>query len=49
MNKNKRRGFTIIELVIVIAVIAVLMAVLIPTFVTLVKKSKLSNDQAQVT
>lgn len=34
---NAKRGFTLVELSIVIAVIAVLAAVLIPTFVTLVK------------
>lgn len=39
MNYNKKRGFTIVELVIVIAVIAILAAVLIPTFSGLVDKS----------
>lgn len=37
---NKKRGFTIVELVIVIAVIAILAAVLIPTFSGTVKKAK---------
>ena len=32
MKKTTKRGFTIVELVIVIAVIAILAAVLIPTF-----------------
>ena len=32
MKKNNKKGFTIVELVIVIAVIAILSAVLIPTF-----------------
>lgn len=43
MKNNKKRGFTIVELVIVIAVIAILAAVLIPTFsnvVTNANKSK---------
>ncbi len=43
--KNTRKGFTITELVIVIAVIAILAAVLIPTFVSLVKKANLSSDE----
>lgn len=34
-NKNKK-GFTLVELVIVIAVIAILAAVLIPTFITVI-------------
>ena len=38
--KQKKKGFTIIELVIVIAVIAILSAVLIPTFAGIIKKSK---------
>jgi len=43
MHKSKK-GFTIVELVIVIAVIAILAAVLIPTFSNLVKKANQSAD-----
>lgn len=43
-----RRGFTITELVIVIAVIAVLAAVLIPTFSNVIKNSKKSADAAMI-
>lgn len=43
MKKNKK-GFTIVELVIVIAVIAILAAVLIPTFASLVEKAKRTAD-----
>ena len=39
MKTSKRRGFTTVELVIVIAVIAVLAAVLIPTFTNLITKA----------
>ena len=50
MNKKKKKqnGFTIVELVIVIAVIGILAAVLIPTFSNLVKKAKESADQQLV-
>ena len=41
--KNNKKGFTIVELVIVIAVIAILAAVLIPTFTIVVKRAKDSN------
>lgn len=41
--KKNKKGFTIIELVIVIAVIAILAAVLIPTFATVIEKSHQSN------
>ncbi len=39
-NKNNRKGFTIVELVIVIAVIAILAAVLIPTFGNIIEKAQ---------
>lgn len=48
-RKMKKRGFTIVELVIVIAVIAILAGVLIPTFSSLVAKANLSADQQAVT
>ena len=42
MKKMNKKGFTIVELSIVIAVIAILSAVLIPTFTGIVNKSKKS-------
>ena len=39
MRRNNKKGFTIVELVIVIAVIAILSAVLIPTFGGIVDKA----------
>ena len=42
MKNNK--GFTIVELVIVIAVVAILAAVLIPTFSGIIKKANISAD-----
>ena len=44
MKRTNKKGFTIVELVIVIAIIAVLAAVLIPTFANVVKKAKESAD-----
>ncbi|MBQ7445774.1 MAG: prepilin-type N-terminal cleavage/methylation domain-containing protein, partial [Clostridia bacterium] len=41
--KNKK-GFTIVELVVVIGIIAILAAILIPTFATLIKKAQVSAD-----
>ena len=40
MKKMNKTGFTIVELVIVISVIAILSAVMIPTFTSVVSKSK---------
>ena len=48
-KNKKRKGFTIVELVIVIAVIGILSAVLIPTFAGLVQKSKDSALQQNLT
>ncbi len=43
MKKFNKKGFTIVELVVVIAVIAILAAVLIPTFSNVVGKAKESK------
>ena len=47
LRRNKK-GFTIIELVIVIAVIGILAAVLIPTFVNLTNKANEASDNALI-
>ncbi len=44
MKQIKKRGFTLVELVIVIAVIAILAAVLIPTFITVIDSANDSAD-----
>ena len=44
MRKSNKKGFTVVELVIVIAVIAILAAVLIPTFAGLIQKANESKD-----
>ena len=48
MRKSDNRGFSIIELVIVIAVIAILAAVLIPTFSGIINKSNASAIYQEV-
>ena len=48
MKRSNKKGFTIVELVIVIAIIAILAAVLIPTFASLIAKANLSNDQQAI-
>ena len=45
MKKMNKKGFTIVELVIVIAVIAILAAVMIPTFGGIIKKANKSAVQ----
>ena len=46
-SNESKRGFTIVELVIVIAVIAILAAVLIPTFSGIINKANLSKASSQ--
>jgi prepilin-type N-terminal cleavage/methylation domain-containing protein len=46
--KRSKKAFTIVELVIVIVVVAILAAVLIPTFASLIEKAKLSSDEQAV-
>ena len=48
MKKLNKKGFTIVELVIVIAVIAILAAVLIPTFSNVISNSKDSKAVSEV-
>ena len=49
MKKRNVKAFTVVELVIVIAVVAVLAAVMIPTFGALVEKANISADEAEIT
>ena len=48
MKKLNKKGFTIVELVIVIAVIAILAAVLIPVFSNVIEKANNSNITQEV-
>ncbi|MCR5693722.1 MAG: type II secretion system GspH family protein [Clostridia bacterium] len=48
MKKMNKKGFTIVELVIVIAVIAILAAVLIPTFSNVIQKANKSAQMQEV-
>ena len=48
MRNTNKKGFTVVELVIVIAVIAILAAVLIPTFAGIIRQANLSADQQAV-
>ena len=48
MKNTKKKGFTIVELVIVIAVIGILSAILIPTFTHLVKNANDTKLQADL-
>lgn len=44
MKKLNNQGFSLVELIIVIAIMAVLIGVLAPTYLGQVKKSKISTD-----
>ena len=48
MKKQTKKGFTIVELVIVIALIAILAAVLIPTFSNVINNAHESSDTMMV-
>lgn len=48
MIAKKKSGFTMIELIIVIAIIAILSGILIPTFIFTTKNAQKANDNALV-
>jgi len=45
---NRKKGFTVVELVIVIAVIGILSAILIPTFAGLINKANAQQKQLDI-
>ena len=47
-KRNQKRGFTIVELVVVVTVIAILSAVLIPTFADIINRSRETADKQAV-
>ncbi|EGT3613710.1 prepilin-type N-terminal cleavage/methylation domain-containing protein [Clostridium perfringens] len=45
-NNKKKKGFTLIELIIVIAIIAILAAIAIPNFLSIQRKARVKADIA---
>ena len=48
MNKNKNKGFTLAELLIVVAIIGVLVAISIPIFTSQLEKAREATDAANI-
>lgn len=45
---NKKKGFTLMEMLIVVAIIAILIAIAIPTFSSQLEKAREASDQANI-
>lgn len=48
MKKNNKKGFTLAELLIVVAIIAVLVAIAIPVFTSQLEKSREATDLSNI-
>lgn len=48
MKKTNRRGFTLMEMLIVVAIIAILIAIAIPTFTSTLEKARETADLANI-
>ena len=48
MNKMNKKGFTLAELLIVVAIIAVLVAIAIPVFTTQLERSREATDLSNI-
>ena len=48
MYMNRKKGFTLAELLIVVAIIGVLVAVAIPIFTSQIEKSREATDAANI-
>ena len=46
MKKKKLKGFTLIEIIVVIAILGILMAILVPSFIGYLRKAKRTSDIA---
>ena len=48
-RKNKQKGFTLVELIVVVAIIAILAAIAVPNFMGLIEKAETGKDIANAT
>jgi type IV pilus assembly protein PilA len=48
MNKYNNEGFSLVELIVVVAIMAVLMAVLVPTLIRNVEKTRVQKDKSAI-
>ena len=46
--KKNNKGFTLVELIVVIAILGVLMAVLVPQYIQYVEKSRIGADESAI-
>ena len=48
-KRNNQKGFTLVELIVVVAIIAILAAIAVPNFMGLIEKAEVGKDIANAT
>ena len=47
IKKNEKKGFSLVEIIVSICILAVLMSVLVPSYIAMMNDSRIKKDEAK--